>query len=99
MNDDGMETMNETIQLLGIPVSGNLHPFIVLESYGKMDMNTSSNMVFFCAPVGATGVDGGVNLGDSYAAGRDGGTWYLGRGEEYRFLGIFDGILYVFTGI
>lgn len=41
MNDDGMETMNETIQLLGIPVSGNLHPFIVFESYGKMDMNTS----------------------------------------------------------
>ena len=39
--DDGMETMNETIQLFGIPVSGNLHPFIVLESYGKMDMKTS----------------------------------------------------------
>ena len=54
---------------------------------------------FFCAPVGATGVDGGVNLGDSYAAGRDGGTWERWEGGGVQIFRDFDGILYVFTGI
>jgi hypothetical protein len=63
--------------------------YIVLESYGKNGHENQLKHWFFdvfCGPVGATGVDSGVNLGDSYAAGRDGGTWeILGGGRSADF--------------
>jgi len=71
---------------LGTPVSGNLHPFVVLESYGKMDMKTQlkpMGFLMFFAPqleqlesMVESILETAMQLGETVGLGS------VGRGEE-----------------